>query len=212
MKIEKINNNKIKVLIDEQEARENNISLKKISQNTPEVQEMFRIAIQLAEEKTDFSVEGGKLFVEAVQDEINNGFGIMITKVCNEDDLNDAINNCQHKNINPASLKTHILKKASVVEKFLYKFSSFDNLCLATEYIFDIYSGKSTLYKYNDFYYLYLVPEGSSNICEIDSLISEYGSKVKNSLYLHGRLNEYGEIMIKEGALNILSRYFSLNI
>ena len=37
----------------------------------------------------------------------------------------------------------------------------------------------------------------------------EFSDKQSKTLISHGRLNELGEIMIKENAVNILSEYFS---
>ena len=54
MKIEKINSNKIKVMIDDDEAKAWNVSIKSISQNTPQVQDMFWKAIRKAERDMEF--------------------------------------------------------------------------------------------------------------------------------------------------------------
>ena len=66
MKVERVNENKIKVLIDSDEARELNITPAKISENAPEVQKMFWRAIHMAEENGEFSLDGAKLFVETI--------------------------------------------------------------------------------------------------------------------------------------------------
>ena len=54
MRVEKINENKIKVLIGSSEAKELNITEKMIAHNTPEVQRMFRRAIAIAEDARIF--------------------------------------------------------------------------------------------------------------------------------------------------------------
>ena len=64
MRVEKINENKIKVLIGSSEAKELNITEKMIAYNTPEVQRMFRRAIAIAEESANFYIDGAKLFVD----------------------------------------------------------------------------------------------------------------------------------------------------
>ena len=66
MRVEKINENKIKVLIGSSEAKELNITEKMIAYNTPEVQRMFRRAIAIAEESANFYIDGAKLFVETI--------------------------------------------------------------------------------------------------------------------------------------------------
>ncbi len=210
MRIEKINANKIKVMIDNQEAKEWNISFKNISENTPEVQQMFWTAIKLAEKNVDFSVNGAKLFVEAVQgsEDDGYGFGMMITRVCNEDELNQAINNCRYK----GKIKHARLKCEETVRdtKAIYRFRDFDSVCYAVDEIYDIYEGSSKLYKYKSEFYIYLIPEESVDMKDIDTLISEFGFKVSDGQYVHGRLNEYGELMIAENAVEVMEEYFSI--
>ena len=129
MKIEKINDNKIKVLIDDREAREWNISFKNISENTPEVQEMFWTAIRLAEKNVDFSVEGAKLFVEAVPGSEEDGFGMLITRVCSDAELNEAISNCSYKGkLKQTEMKFNRKKSG---RKYTYRFQDFENVCVS---------------------------------------------------------------------------------
>ena len=210
MRIEKINANKIKVMIDNQEAKEWNISFKNISENTPEVQQMFWTAIKLAEKNVDFSVNGAKLFVEAVQgtDDDEYGFGMMITRVCNENELNNAISNCGYK----GKIKHARLKCNETVQdtKAIYRFRDFDSVCFAVDEIYDIYQGKSKLYKYKSEFYLYLTLDEGIDMKDIDTLVSEFGFKVSDGQYVHGRLNEYGELMIAENAVEVMEEYFSV--
>lgn len=208
MRIEKINENKIKVLIDDNEAKEWNISFKNISENTPEVQEMFWTAIRMAEENADFSVDGAKLFVEAVRNPAadDSGFGMMITRVCSDDELSCAINNCGYKGrIRRARLS---YKRKSGGKKYIYCFKDFDNVCAAAGEIYSLYTGFSALYKCGEKFYLYLIPENSALFEDTERTITEFGIKSKNGQYMHGHLNEYGELMISKNAIDVLAKYF----
>ena len=210
MKIEKISDNKIKVLIDDKEAREWNISFKNISENTPEVQEMFWTAIRMAEKNVDFSIDGAKLFVEAVQrcGTDDRGFGMLITRVRNETDLSNAINNCAYKGKIKQAKITYNRKSSS--KKYIYSFCNFDNVCSAAGEIFDLYTGASSLYKYDGNFYLCLIPQNTALFADIEMTILEFGSKVKNGQYMQGRLNEYGENMITDNAVDIIAEYFCI--
>ncbi len=207
MRIEKINENKIKVMIDGQEAEHWNISFKDIAANTPKVQEMFWKAIKLAEENVDFSIDGAKLFVEAVQDAQTDGFGMMITRVVNQEELQKAIDNCQYE----GKLKKSILplKTAGNGQRYIYRFAEFENACAAAGEIAFRYRGGSVLYKLQSAFYLYLFPENAAEFLDLELLITEFGEKVKNCQYMHGRLYEYGEIMIPKGAVEIMQEYFA---
>lgn len=206
MKIEKISDNKIKVLIDDQEAKEWNISFKNISENTPEVQEMFWTAIRLAEKNVDFSVEGAKLFVEAVPGAEKEGFGMLITRVCNDAELQTAIGNCGYKGrLKKTELKYPQRKNG---RKYIFRFESFEAVCAAADVLADFYCGSSVLYKLSETFYLYLLPETPEVIWSVGRIMPEFGSRVKNGQYMLGRLNEYGEIFIAEDAVTVLKKYF----
>lgn len=208
MKIERINENKIKVLIDAAEAERWNVTLKSINENTPEMQEMFWTAIRMAEESVRFSVAGAKLFVEAVRDAETNGFGMLITRVMSEADLDQAIEQCSYRG---KIKKTRIRRQmAEQGRQLLYRFAEFDNVCAAVSEIGKQFCGASALYKYQSSFYLYLLPEEEVNLKELEWILGEFGEVVLQSRYMHGCLHEYGERMIPCDAVDVLSEYFAV--
>lgn len=210
LRIEKIGDNKIKVMIDGEEAKARRISFKNISENTPEVQAMFRTAIRLAEENTDFSIAGAKLFVEALRGECeDDGFGMMITRVFSQQELDAAVANCAYRGrLTRTRLTAEPLRET---EMHIYRFRDFETVCTLAEEIADTYSGESVLYKYKQAFYLYLVPEDEYVFAEIRAIFTEFGTEMQNGRFLQGRLNEYGEKMIPERAMEVLERYFCLH-
>lgn len=206
MRIEKISDNKIKVMLDNKEAMHWNINFKSISKNSPAVQEMFWTAIKLAEENVDFYINGAKLFIEAVQDNSSEeyGFGMIITKVCNQNELTNAIESCGYK----GKLRRSTLNPTLQSVGLIYRFKDFDSLCLGINEIIHTYSGISKVYKYKSEFYLYLIPEKGVSISSINVSISEFGFKVQDSQYIHGMLNEYGELMIEKDAIEVMEKYF----
>ena len=207
MKIERINENKIKILIDDAEAKEWNITPKKISQNTPEAQKMFRCAIDMARESIDFSIDGAKLFVETIPF-LSDGIGMLVTRVNNDKELNDAINNCSYKGKIRRSELRNTSERAKRQRKYIYRFDNFDNLCNAASELKNRFSGYSMLYKMDEKFYLYLIPSEAPSLCESDIILSEFAERVPNGQYIHGRLNEYGTMMIDRNAINVLNKYF----
>ena len=210
MRIEKINDNKIRVMINGAEAKAWNISFKSISENTPQAQEMFWEAIRLAERKVDFSVNGAKLFVEAVKptEGEEDGFGMLITRVCSDAELKEAVDNCSyHGKLKRTSLK----RETAQVQKHIYRFRDFETVCAAADEIRGLYQGQSVLYQYDGSFYLYLVPDKACAFAETEAVLSEFGACVSNTLYMHGRLNEYGEKMIVENAVEVMQEYFCVH-
>lgn len=210
MKIERINENKIKVHIDANEAKEWNVSLKMISKNTPEVQEMFWTAIRQAKKDVDFSVDGAKLLVEAVPSCEDDGFGMMITRTSNEEELSEAIHRCAARgNIHRTELKIHSsAQRRKAGRRFLYCFSDFENLCAAGEVIGNIFEGASTLYKYGESFYLYLQPASSGCFAETEHILSEFSVKQEKGQFMLGYLNEHAEVLIEENAVDVILDYF----
>ena len=207
MKIERISENKIKVLIDDDEAKEWDISIKSISENTPGVQQMFWRVIRLAKESVDFSIDGAKLFVETIP-ACESGIGMMITKVSSESELEEAVNNCSYKGrLRRAELKP-IRKEESKRKKYIYCFETFDSVCAAAGELNNRYCGVSVLYKLDDKFYMYLIPAEPISLCEAENVLSEFAVKQTNGQYMHGRLNEYGKIMIEKNAIEVISKYF----
>ncbi len=211
MRIEKINDNKIKVMINGEEAKAWNISFQSISENTPQVQEMFWKAIRLAEKNVDFSVNGAKLFVEAVKAETGeeDGFGMVITRVCSDAELKAAVDNCSYR----GKLKRTSLKREQEVKtsKHIYRFRDFETVCTAVDEMEGVFKGQSVLYKCEGSYYLYLIPDEACVFAETEAILLEFGLGVKNTLYMHGRLNEYGEKMIAKDAVEVLQEYFCVH-
>ncbi|MBQ7108872.1 MAG: adaptor protein MecA [Clostridia bacterium] len=208
MKIERVDENKIKVLLDDIEAKEWNVTVKNISENTPEVQKMFWHAIRLAKDSVNFSVDGAKLFVETIPS-CESGIGMLITRVCSDKELQRAVENCAYKGkIHRRDLRgeTEIREKR---RKCIYKFDSFDSVCAGAASLYDRYSGMSALYKMDEEFYLCLVPDGAVSLCEAEIILPEFAEKYKSSQYVHGLLNEHGKVMIKENAVGILNMYFN---
>ena len=57
-------------------------------------------------------------------------------------------------------------------------------------------------------FYLYLVPEDALSAYDADLILPEFSHKVPHGQYVHGKLNEYGEVMIEENSLEVLLEYF----
>lgn len=210
MKIEKINDNKIKVLIDMDEVREWNVDIKNLSKNTPEIQEMFWTAIKLAERDAEFYVDGAKLFVEAIpnQEEIDSCFGMLITKIFSDGDLDHAITHCSYKGrIKKTELKGNT-KLRYAIGKRIFKFDDFENVLGAASAIKYDFFGESTLYKCDEIYYLMLIPMTRIDMVGVEKIMLEFSQRQPKTLISHGRLNELGEVMIAENAVEILCEYF----
>ncbi len=207
MRIERINENKIKVLLDADEASQWNVSSKNLGDATPELSDMFWAAIQKAQEDVGFFVDGAKLFVEPVQDS-TFPLVMMITKVINDTELREAIENSGHKGkikCRDLHLPRRIKKS---VQSYIYKFRCFEDLCNAAKEILDIQIKESSLYKFADAFYLELSAFDGYSLSAAENILSEFADRIQTASAMHGCLCEHGEKMIQGTAIDVLNSYF----
>mgnify|MGYP003293859568 CR=1 FL=1 len=201
MRIERISDNKIKVEINSEDIRVWNVNIKNLTENTPEAQNLFKHALKQAEEKLDFCIGTSHLMVEVVP-LAKDGFVMIISKVNSKPDISNFIN-----------IKSTVVKLKKNTDKTVsmgvYKFLTFDDLCSGVEEIYDLFFGKSTVYKYKDCFYLMLIPSDLFGFYETDNKLSEFSEKIDNPIASIGLLSEYGEIFIQDDAVDILTSYFS---
>ena len=79
MQIEKINNNKLKVVLNLEDLENNNIDLNSFMSNSLESQELFLDILDLAEKDLNFYTNNSKLIIESIS-LANNIFIFTITK------------------------------------------------------------------------------------------------------------------------------------
>ena len=201
MRIERISENKIKVEINDEDIKTWNVSIKNLTDNTLEAQNLFRHALKQAEEKLDFSIGASQLMVEAIP-LASDGFVMIISKVDPKSDIDNLVR-----------IKLSAVKKKINIERSVsagvYKFLNFDDLCNGVQEIYNLFFGKSSVYKYKNNYYLTLFPTDLFGFYETDNKLSEFSKKVTNPFGAIGLLREHADIMIRDDAVDILTSYFS---
>lgn len=197
MKIEKINDNKIKVTLSVKELEERNLDFQSLRYNTPEAQTLFFDMMKQAETEHGFRATNCQLFIEAAS--INDGkFIVTVTKL-------------QEKILPPAPQKKKLpvpelkVRKKQVLksENFVYKFDDFEQICnllSATKIPSNL---TSTLYEYKNAFFIVAKPEKQLHL-----LMSEFGEIVKDSITIEGILEEHGTKISEKNALNKLEKSF----
>lgn len=211
MKIEKINENKIKVTISLSDLRARNIDLNSLNYNSPAAQELFWDMMEQAENKFGFRAADAHLCIEAVSDD-DESFNIFITRVSQSEDDFESI----QKYIKDKFKKTDLrVKKKGRANKLyspimIYSFADFEDLRLMCKKIQSLYFGESSLYKYKNFYCIVLTKSNwlIANSKAFENILSEFGNKMSNTHFCEGFLCEHG-IKIADGdALEIINSYF----
>jgi adapter protein MecA 1/2 len=127
MKIEKINENKIKITLSLNDLEERNIDLESLNINSPATQELFWDMMEQAEIELGFNASDSQLCIEAVPDS-QDGFIITITKLDEDGDfesIHKYIKNRFRKS--DLSVKKKSRKVCSTIS--VYSFKDFDDIC-----------------------------------------------------------------------------------
>lgn len=205
MRIERVNDDKIKIEIDAGDIRAWNVDIKNFTENTPEAQDMFWYALKQAERDVDFRVGKSQLMVETVPS-ANNGFTMLVSKIKSEEDIAEALMKTG-KRIKQTEFRIQRKRKSTSLLR-IFRFDDFESLCDGVCEIYELYIGESRLIKYQGSFYLELKPHDSFGLFELENQLSEFSEKMSNPSILQGVLNEHGLIMMKESAVSVITDNF----
>ena len=204
MKFEKLNENKIKIIVSMKDLEDKDISLHDFMANSIECQDLFLDILEEAEEKYGFITSNCKIRVEALA-MTDKDFILTITKIVPE--------TVKKQPVQPSRKRVRARRKVNNIETardLIYKFSTFDDYCNFTKYLISnnlIDSNKLAksiqLYTYKNFYYLVFhnMNNNYDKLSTFYTSITEFGSYVLNpDLFIH-KLYEAGTLFIKNNAL-----------
>lgn len=190
MKIEKLNENKIRVTFNSEDLQKNNIDIHSFMSNSIESQNMFLVILDKAEREVGFITDNYKLSIEAIA--LSNGtFIVTVTRIKKE---------LQKK------YRVHAHKKNihnTLNERLIFKFSNYDDLTNlekflvnSDEKLFNKFSNSYLLYEYNNNILLIienLVKMNVKNITRLTSILSEFAVQIQDSEFLIEKIYEFGK-------------------
>lgn len=205
MKIEKINDNIIKVTISVNDLLERNLDLSALNYNSPAAQELFFDMMEQAEVLFGFCTRDSQLVVEPVSD-TKEGFIITITRLEGENEFESIQKYIKNKyRRSEMRIRRKTRRVCSAIS--IYGLKSLEDAIGLSVRIACLHSGESSLYKLRDTYYLLLSRNNCQNDAKsFDSIAGEYGTRVGNPVFFEGYLNEYAERIIEGNAVENLSR------
>lgn len=208
MKIEKLNDNKIRITLNMDDLTERNIDFHSFMSNSIESQDIFLDMLDRAEKEVGFYTDESRVMIEALA--LKNGhFIFTITKFDYKDETTS-----------PKKKVLHIRRKNPSVNltKTIYSFESFDAFCEFCKFLRDTLDdedvsnfAKSTdLYEYNSNYYLIFsgINIDSINLEHICSAITEFADFVNISELFESKIKEYGKLIISDSAINTCIEHF----
>ncbi len=210
MKIEKLTDNKIRIVVSSSDLGLENYDFHSIMNKTLEEQKFFLDILEKAKEEVGFNTDGCKLLIEAFHS-FDDVFVFTITKYSsNEIDTNH--NSQTKKRLRAKRKKLNYFNKTSIL-----KFNNFDDFCDFFAFVNDNFhlnitkiSINSSLYLYNNTYYLLIKNTSVSYdyIKKFYCIISEYVVPKSFSNSFENKLKEHGKVIMKKNAIETGIKYF----
>ena len=201
MKIEKLTENKIRIIIKQEDMESNNIDLHKFVLKSIESQSLFLKILNQAKEELDFNVDGYKLLIETFSSS-DDIFIFTITKYI-DSDFRNFQNTSDKKNLK-------IRKKIINFNNFDYLYD-FCNMLFNNKINIKDFCKKNSLYLYNNVYYLILenIDITQINFKKFNSYISEFSTYKSYSKNFEYKLKEHGKLIINKNAVNKIFNIFT---
>lgn len=223
MKIEKINSNQIKCVLNKSDLTSRKIKVSELAYGTDKAQELFKDMMSQASDEFGFEANDVPLMIEAVPLSADS-IMLIITKVDNPDDIEDKFSSLPVPTTRTFKKKDKVdididnenndnkdeVKDELIDVFYVYTFSNMDDISNATAKINDFTFTQSVLFKNVDQHNYYLtivadnIPRWANRI--IRGILSEYGESIH---YRHSALSyfeEHFETIVKDNAVNIMSQ------
>ena len=206
MKIEKINDDKLRIILTSNDLIEKNIDVHSFVSNSIESQKLFWDMLDEAEKQTGFKVQNCQLMIEALA--VNGGnFVLTVTKV-NSDETASKLKNKRAKV--SAKIKNSKLAQSTNIFKF-DDFENFIGFCkfIPKSQVADLLESVC-LYEYEDSYYLTfkVTSTDADSLIKLASMFSEFATYVADSSLFESKLLEYGTLVCNDNAILNTKKYF----
>lgn len=208
MKIEKLTDNKIRIIINIEELIDKDISIDNITKSREKIHTFLNDMLKEAERQVGFKVNNCRLLIEAFS--TSEDIIIFTFTKCNKID----------KNKYPKQIRFTRKKNILDYKNALYKFNSFEEFCNFCTYCYNSkladlkqLAKNISLYEYNNAYFLILtsINKDFEYINLFYNSISEFSTFSGTSLAFKSKIQEYGKVIFKTNAIKNAIKYFTLN-
>lgn len=200
MKIEKINENKVKITLTIDELSQRQISLKDIEQDSNRAQDLFLDLLEETDLNEDFILDDSQLFVEASSDN-ENLFVVTITKI----DYIPELSKYTPKKGRKSNSETQYTVASSI-----YKFDNIDKILEACSKLTveNTFMGTNSLYKYENSYFIVFSDSSIKNkkFLKTFVILSEYSEDFFATDMYKTLIKEKAKLIIDKRALQKLSK------
>lgn len=209
MKVEKINENKIRITLTFEELENRQISLKDIEKNSSLAKNLFIDLIEESNLDEDFIIDDSQLFIEASSDN-NDLFIVTITKIDNLPELKKyALLDSNKKKLKVKNTRAN-QNIDYKVDSNIYLFKSMDHileLCDVSKKE-QLFLGKNSLYKYKNAYFVIFSKSSIRNKKFLKTFVflSEYCNEYYSYDIFETSIKEKSQLIIENNALQVLRK------
>lgn len=206
MKFEKLNNDKIRIILNLQDLKEKDIDYQSFMSNSSDAQELFMDMLEEAEKKIGFITKDYKIMIEALAT-IDGNFIITVTR-SKPDELESLI---KKRNLK-------IKRKRNITsDTYIYKFNTFDDVCYFFSYVSSLnmtglnkFTKDFSLYTYNNLYFLVMgnVDKDFKYLQTFLTVLTEFGEHINIPDLFKNKLFEYGQVVIRNNIYKTINKFF----
>lgn len=199
MRVEKINENKVKIILTLEELENRKISLSDLENNSSLARELFLDLIEENNLDEDFKLNDSQLLIEATSD-TENLFEITITKL----DLNISNSANKYNDVKSSKKRKTIYKASSNI----FIFNTMDMVLELASNLKnqDLFFGRNTLYRLDNKYFLIFSKSSikNKNFMKTFAFINEYSSNSMFDPLFETSIKERADLIIKNNAIQKL--------
>lgn len=214
MKIEKLTENKIRIIMNQDDLKDPSLDLHTIMTKTSESQKLFLEILDKAKKEFGFNTDGHKLLIEAFSSS-EEFIVFTITKYAID---------AEEKSFPPSTLPSpknlKVKRKVNVLPKTdfsVYRFDTFEEFCsfcssMKNNSQISTYGlMNSSLYSYSNAFYLVLskINLKHKSLFKFYTLLCEFSTFCTNSNSFECKLKEYGKCVMKKNAISTTMKFFS---
>ncbi len=202
MKIERLTENKIRIILKQDDFKDKSIDVKTIMTKPSISQNFFLELLKQAKKEIGFDTDGYKLLIEGFSSS-NDTMVFTITKYTKKEDTK----------IKKRPLVRKKTSQFPTSDFATFIFNTFDDFCsFCSNLNISTYKlASSSLYLYNNKYYLVLknINVQNKSLQKFYNHLSEFGILYSTNYIFENKLKEYGKCIIKTNAINKTIKYFA---
>lgn len=222
MKIEKINNNQIKCILNKSDLVDREIKVNELAYGTKKAQQLFKDMMTKADTEFGFKANNVPLMIEAVPLS-SDSIMLIITKVEDPEELENKLSRISKPRARTIKKEKTGSSDSGLSSNNLTKLEKNDSKPISIHYVFDDLNliskaanrlsdynvAASSIYKdsANGKYYLELELPGSekNTVFSITGTLSEYGTYVAKNTITGNYYREHYDLIVKDNALSIMA-------